>query len=410
MPEDKRVYCADIFGNASDRVVQCIVQHGERSLQSICKGTGLQRKEAAECIAVLIHFGIVTYTETASGVRYSADEKIHKLVDSVLYVLYAEKVCGDAGRRIAVEIVAKREITIKQGANMCIDMDSAAKALQACGMIKRQKHKTDAKRIKTEEEEWHYTVDKDEMKHIVLCRMMEEDIAKKYTHATEIVYRAIRSAYPMAVAHSTLTHALYAHGVQDTSVLGQSTVEDAAYEHIKYIKGYGVVREIGTQYQADSTEHIKKMQIESIQEYCEKYVQEHAGTVIGMLIARKYTEDKFVQKHTLLSSAECKKALFALLEEGLVGMQMVPRTAECISAKSFHLWHTDMQKMVQTAAARMHKRIDACYAELKHDKEIEYMHRSTEHKHKIEGVYTALEHLYRLYFVVTAEEKWTEWE
>lgn len=395
----RRLFFLETFGELPGAVGEHLQKHREKTLAALCREIPYSKMEIAKALSLLIHFGAVGFTNTMGRFKYFVKEDHGHLVNYPVYLEYLERESGGAAHPVLSELLIKKEMRL---AELPPEFVRQLTTWQASGIIAAVGQGGAVKKPKLAEsaDSPRMEIALEKVKQGVINQLLEEHLDRQFTPQTKMVFLVVKSLYPLSVPLKTIVQQLALLKIQDLAIVGQSTLEAATVEHLRYLTGYGVVSASFERYQVNYAECLNKLKLQSLQEYCEKYLEEHSATVVTHLLSRRYIEDKFVQKHLLLENAQCKQALFSLLSEGLVDTQMVPRTPECLPSKSFHFWHADMPTVLVALRARVYARINAAYLELKQCRDHQAVLPRGEYRHKTDALYTALTHLHTIYFVI----------
>jgi len=448
MSDDKRVFFLELFGELPKIVGYYLMNHKEKTLFALQKELGMSKKEVAKSLSLLIHLGVVQFSKYGEKVKYSVREEFGALVDAPVYIKYAEEVFGATAGQLVGEVLVNKEIeesSVPEDAKSVVRVLKAAGVLVNAGAAEKEavgaaeaKEVAESKRRKIGGEtasgkvtgvsmvsgdkmtggmmvgdmmvgnsmtgdntvygEKRYTYVEEKMRKIVVLKMFEEDIEQKFSSSTKCVFSIVESFHPMPAPLKMVlervgqSRAYSVHGFS-------GSLEESVRSDLQYLVAYGALSFNQDRYKVCYEDYLHKMKMEGMLEYCRRHLEDKSNMILSVILSRGYVEDKFVQKHTLLGSAQCKKALVSLMSEGLVHTQMVPRTSDCVSSKSFHLWHTDMKKALAGLKLKVFEKLNGCYLEIKHLKENREYIAHAEYKHKTDQIYCALEHLHMLYFI-----------
>ncbi|KAI5188626.1 hypothetical protein NECID01_0239 [Nematocida sp. AWRm77] len=395
----KRTVFLEVFGEIPSTVGRHLQEHREKTLGALCKEIQHTKMEIAKALSVLIHFEVVGFTNTEGRFKYFVREEYFYLADCPVYLEYLNRVCEKTEAAILCEMLVKKEVREK---DVPEELRPQIKTLQSKGFIARIGKPKEIKIPKTsaDTEEEGLRVALEKVRQCIVNQLLEETIEKHFTRSTKVVFGIVKSMHPLSVPLKTIVQQISLLKIQDLEIAGHTTLESAVNEHLQYLSGYGVLSSSFERYQANLSVCMSKLKVQCLQEYCDRYLEEKTSTVIAHLLSRRYIEDKFMQRHLLMDSAQCKKALFSLLREGLVSTQMVPRTAECMATKSFHFWHADESSVYSALQHKVWTRINACYLELRQCREKQGILTQSEYKHKTDSLYNALAHLHTIYFVI----------
>ncbi|KAI5180374.1 hypothetical protein NEOKW01_0678 [Nematocida sp. AWRm80] len=248
-----------------------------------------------------------------------------------------------------------------------------------------------------------YVLSPDTLRFNIISCMIEDQIEKLFTPQTRMVFCAVKAAGSTSatlksiiqkLAHSSLVHS---SGIHSSRALG---IEEVVGEHLKYLAGYGAISGSFDRYQVNYDSLLNSLKNTVSIQYCTTFLGKAIGVILSILLLKGYIEDKFIQKHALLDISDCKKALFSLMSEGIVTTQMVPRTSETLSSKSFHLWCASPQKVHYHLKNCCMDRINQGYLDLFSLNENKDLITLQEYNHKTGMLYGMLERLHAFYFVL----------
>lgn len=393
MHTNRRVFLLEVFGDICGKIGYYLEKNRDVSLFSICKNTGMGKRDTIKSLSLLIHFGVVGFTNySGRGVRYFINSSHGSLNNYPLFLNYVDRVYGASGSQIALEVLIRRQLSI---GSISEELLTCAKKMLLDRVI-QEESSSGVKRVK-EETGGYVTFSANSVSSKILNEMLCNDILKQFTDTTKSVFCALGTFHPAPSPLNKVVERCLELGVQPDR---GSTHPETIHKHIKYLVAYGAVSKNHGIYQVNLQVYLDKIKRNFVLEYCELYIAPFSSTVLSMLLNRRYVEDKFVEKHLLLESSECKKILFMLLSERLISMQMIPRTADCSPSRSFHLWSANLHKTIHVVEQKVHKKLNDTYIELKVLQEKKLFITPSEYKHKTDLIFIALERLHLFCFIL----------
>lgn len=399
------------------------MHHQDSTIYSICKALKIKKRDAQKALSLLIHFEIVgfnTYKEDV--VKYFLKDKITDTVDSVVYLDYIERIYGVEGFCLGLETCIRKKVKVSDLPEKYIDV---YKRMMKDGIIVEESLKENLKdttgkeeteKVKKEKKEEQMRaekiarLEKGKIRQKIINEIFENEIEKKFNTQTKTIFRIVSGFYPRAapIMHIVQRAKHFSmdknSGVMlDSSFYNESNesyIEYVVKVHLSYLAAFGAITESFERYQLNYSWIIERVKIDRMIDYYISEVGEGAGIVLGTLLDKKYIEDKFMQKHVLLEASDLKKTLFSLLEKEIVSIQMIPKTSECISSKSFHLWHVNTEVAISQTKIKVFNKINSCYLEISKCKEEEECSGGEEHKEKLDLLYAELEKLHQFHFIL----------
>ncbi|OAG29823.1 hypothetical protein NEIG_01169 [Nematocida sp. ERTm5] len=399
MPWSERLFILEIFSNVCAKIGYYLLKNKDMSLISIYRNTQIGKKDAIKGLSLLIHFGVVGFTNyTGRGVRYFIKKAHFSIINYPVYIKYCEDVYGPHGSQIAMEVLIRKKIGV---GSIPEELMETAKKMIRDGVL-TEESVNGVKRVK-EEGEKYLIFSKKSVDSKILTNFFYNDISQHFTENTKKVFSAIKSFYP---APSPLNRVLercaeFQVVPESTGLSTSPNINETVQKHIKYLIGYGAVSGGYEMYQVNHESYLDKIKKKVLLEYCDMYIGSTASTVLSMLLSKGYIEDKFIQKHLLLESQECKKTLFLLLSERFVSLQMIPRTADCAPSKSFHLWSANIRKVFGILEQKVQSKLNENYIELSTLEENKLFTVPGEYKQKTDQIFGALEKLHTFCFILS---------
>lgn len=395
MPGTGRLFILEVFGKVCSKIGYFLLNNRDMSLSSMNRHIDISRKDLIKGLSLLIHFKIVGFTNySGRGTRYFIIHKNNSITNYPVYVDYAERTYGEEGAQILAQILIRGRVQKE------MIPDSLSKTVEH--MIKdsiiTEESITGVKRLK-EDTGKSFIFSKSQTDARILNEIFCRDITKYFTENTRRVFSAVRSFYPAPSSFSKVLERC-----REMAVLSETASEkgfnETVHKHLKYLMGYGAVSGGYEMYQINHEAYIDKIKEGIVMEYCDMYHGPVSSAVLSMVLRREYVEDKFVQKYLLIESSESKRVLFALLSERLVSLQMVPRTADCAPSKSFHLWSSNIHRLIPAVAQKVHEKINRGYLDLSDLQENRMLALPQEYKEKKEALFSSLERLHFFSYVL----------
>lgn len=405
-----RAFLLDGLARRTRKVGAYLLRNMFRSLAEISLALNLPKKEVAVALTSLISLDVVKFVCIPSGTKYYVCDPLGRLADDPVYLKYLAQSSPDLPLNLAARLVVHRRICLPAEAppgNTGEDTRSALNRMMQEGILRlpatAEPREGNAKRPRQihgangQEVELNLnTLRKKIMDKIVSCK-----VEAQFTKQTAHVLEAVRNCFPAPASFSSILQQsskfleINGTGIRAFPI----TTEKAVAEHLKYLVAYGAVSAAGERYQLNHTWCLKQIRAAALIEYCENYVTEDGGRLLPLLLAREYVEDKFIQRHSLMDASRAKKALFLLLSENIVQIQMVPKTPECLASKSFHLWRSSIDIASRGVRDNVVARIRDIHKNL-FETDGDTCGLAEEEQMGREALVATLEHLYHIYFVV----------
>ncbi|EHY66478.1 hypothetical protein NEAUS04_0702 [Nematocida ausubeli] len=399
MSPNERLFILELFGDVCERIGYYLLKNKDTSLISIYKGINSSRKDAVKGLSLLIHFGIVGFTNySGRGVRYFIKQGHSSLINYPVYISYCETLYGPQGSQIVMEVLLRRKIGMS---SIPEELLECAKKMLREGILAEESAQG-VKRVK-EDTERYLLFSKSAVDSKLLTMFFYNDILSHFSENTKRVFSAVRSFYPAPSPLNRILERCAEFHVEPEALSSTKTLSmsETVQKHIKYLIGYGAISGGYEMYQVNHESYLDKIKKNVLLEYCDMYIGSIASTVFSMLLNKGYVEDKFIQKHLLLEPQKCKNILFLLLSERFVSLQMIPRTADCAPSKSFHLWSANPRKVFAVLEQKVHSKLNENYIELFCLQKNKLFITPGEYKHKTDQIFNLLEKLHTFCFILS---------
>lgn len=394
-----RLFVLEMFGEVCSKIGYFLLRNKETKLGVMNREIGISRADLMKGLSLLIHFQIVGFTNYAGkGTRYFIRHGINPVINYPVYVDYAEKVYGVSGAQIMAQLLIRRRISENSISN---ELSAVFGKMVKDGII-AEEHLEGVKRVK-EESGRQFVFPKKQVDRKIVFDIFCRDVLRHFSENTKKVFCAVRSFHPSPSSLHKLVERCRELGVQSENSTENSTesgFNELVRKNLKYLMGYEAVSGSYEMYQINQEVYLDKIKRNCLLDYCEVYFGPTASAVLSMLLTREYVEDKFVQKYMLIESSECKKVLFSLLSEGLVSLQVIPRTADCAPSKSFHLWSAVIDRTVLKVKQKVFERLNRTYNELFDLEKDRMLVHPSEYREKTESLFCSMERLHEFLFVL----------
>ncbi|OAG29436.1 hypothetical protein NEDG_00569 [Nematocida displodere] len=406
MSESKRVFFLEAFGGIPARVGYHLMHNREKTLVHISRSLGLQKKTVAKALSLLIHFGVVGFNNFGGrGFRYLVKESYTHLINNPVYLQYLERAYGAVGLAVGAEMLLQGRL---KGSDIPEDMVQVSQKMVQEGVLTENVTESkEVKKIRMEESRDFgakvLRLSKEKVKERILGERLEQEIEKKFSKQTKIVFAVVRHFYPTTAPFKAIAQRVAMFDLQEDfgmSGVEGMTLEDSVRSHLAYLVAYGAISGSFEKYQLNYEWCVRNLKLTAVLDYCEMHISAGSSSLLALLLSKGYVEDRFLQKHILMDPAQSKSLLFALLSEGLVSTQMVSRTTECLPSKSFHFWHASTSKIFFMLISGLGAKISDCYLELEACKESAEVLPKQEYRHRLETLYKTLESLHLFYFTL----------